>query len=41
MSKNRIQGWWIVCDDHAKTHGHGKNDYAKTNGLAIAKVSVY
>ena len=26
---------------HAKTHEHVKNDYAKTHGLAIAKVSQY
>ncbi len=52
MQKSHIQGWWIVCDDYAKAHGHIKNDIAKTHahiknemskshGLAIVKVSRY
>jgi hypothetical protein len=41
MQKSHKQGWQIVCVDYAKTHEHVKSDYAKTHGLAIAKVSVY
>ena len=35
------QGWQFVGNIHAKTRGHEKNDYAKTHGLAIAKVLQY
>ena len=41
QQKSNKQGWQIVCVDYAKTHEHVKNDYAKTHGLAIAKVSRY
>ena len=41
QQKSNKQGWQIVCVDYAKTHEHVKNDYAKTHGLAIAKVSQY
>ena len=40
-AKNNRQGWQFVGNIHAKTHGHIKNDYAKTHDLAIARVSVY
>jgi len=33
------QGWQFVGNIHAKTHEHVKNDYAKTQGLAIANQS--
>ena len=29
------QGWQFEGNIHAKTHGHIKNDYAKTHDLAI------
>ena len=41
MQKSHIQGWWIVCDDYAKAHGHIKNEMSKSHGLAIVKVSRY
>ena len=41
MQITHRQGWQIIGNIHAKTHEHVKNDYAKTHGLAIARVSVY
>ena len=41
MQITHRQGRLDVCNYHAKTHEHVKNDYAKTHGLAIASVSVY
>ena len=40
MQITHRQGWQIVRVDYAKTHGHVKNEMSKTNGLAIAKVSL-
>ena len=39
MQITHIQGWKFVGNIHAKTLDHGKNDIAKTHGLAIARVS--
>lgn len=41
MQITNRQHWKFVVDIHAKTHGHIKIDYAKTNGLATARVSEY
>ena len=41
MQITNRQHWKFVVDIHAKTHGHIKIDYAKTHGLATARVSVY
>ena len=41
MQITHRQGWYTLYVEYAKTHEHVKNDYAKTHGLAIAKVSQY
>ena len=35
------QGWQFMGNIYAKTHGHVKNDIAKTNGLATLNAFVY
>ena len=41
MSKTNRQGRYTIGFRNAKTHEHVKSDISKTNGLAIARVSVY
>ena len=41
MQITHIQGWQIVCDDHAKTNEHVKNEMSKTHGLAIVNQSLF